>query len=268
MTWLAALRDHPERPPVAQRMVLVSLAQRMDWSTGCGFASTSQLADDADCSKPTVLRATGWGRAAGMLVQARRGHRLGDGRKVASEWRLALPELATETTSQGVTGETLNGASRYQPDHLKVSANGSQGVTTDPPSRTSSSRTSSSAFAGSADARPAQASPEDDKWRRCFKCSGPVEDDGTCSYCSNAALDMPMPGFPGMACCGRQLTAREIYAMDAGTRQLARSGELVCGTPECLHADSTCAKCGAELSDEPDSLCWACLGISRDEVTR
>lgn len=132
MTWLAALRDHPERPPVTQRMVLYCLAQRMDWSTGCGFASTAQLAGDADCSPPTVKRATGWGRTAGMLVQTRRGHRLGDGRTSASEWRLRLP---VDNSSQGVTGETLNEISTAQPGSLNGSAGASQGLTPEPPSR-------------------------------------------------------------------------------------------------------------------------------------
>lgn len=95
--WLMEVRDHPKRPPAMQRHVLTMLALRMDWTTGSGFVSTFQLMADADASKITVWRATKWARDNDLLVQTRRGHRLGNGQVVASEWQL----------SQGFTGETL-----------------------------------------------------------------------------------------------------------------------------------------------------------------
>jgi hypothetical protein len=113
MTWLTALRDHPQRPPVAQRMALHALALRMDWQTGTGYASTAQLAADADCGERTVRGATGWARAAAMLVQTRRGHRVTAERVTASEWRLTLPDesqpdtavrLGPEPTGSGLPG--------------------------------------------------------------------------------------------------------------------------------------------------------------------
>jgi hypothetical protein len=163
MTWMTAVRDHPARPPALQVHVLLFLALRMDWQTGCGFASTAQLAADADCSNPTVKRATGWGRESGMLVQARRGHRLGDGRTVASEWRLAIP--------QRLTGDTLTGASGDQRPHLNGSAEPPQRLTADPPSRPRSSRPRSSANGDGAGApRPPSAQPETQ--RRIWPCPG------------------------------------------------------------------------------------------------
>jgi hypothetical protein len=144
MTWMTAVRDHPDRPPALQRHVLFMLALRLDWATGCGFASTGQLAGDSDCDERTVKRATKWGREHEMLVQARRGHRLGDGRAIASEWHLKCP-------SQGDTGVLLSGISRGQDSSLKGTADASQGDTTTPPSRPVTSRPSSSARGTAAD---------------------------------------------------------------------------------------------------------------------
>jgi hypothetical protein len=153
MVWMAAVRDHPDRPPMLQSHVLTMLALRLDWSTGRGFASTAQLAADADCSPPTVKRATGWGRTAGMLVQARRGHRRGDGTTVASEWQLELPVtgMPVDNSSQRLTGDTLNAISRDQPPSLNGSAAPSQRLTGDPPSRPVTSRPSPSARGTAAD---------------------------------------------------------------------------------------------------------------------
>jgi len=132
--WLVAVRDHPDRPPMAQCHVLTMLALRMDWSTGCGYASARQLGGDADVSEPTVWRATRWGREAGYLLRTRRGHRVTSERTVASEWQLIQP-----VTGDGL-GEPIN-----QNGRANQSAGPTQPVTADAPSRTSSSRTSSSA---------------------------------------------------------------------------------------------------------------------------
>jgi hypothetical protein len=144
MTWMTAVRDHPDRPPALQVHVLTLLALRLDWATGCGFASTGQLAADADCDERTVRRATSWGRGAAMLLQARRGHRLGNGKTAASEWRLLLP-------FQPDTGVLLTGISTGQDGNLNRTAEPSQPDTTTPPSRPSASRPSSSARVTAAD---------------------------------------------------------------------------------------------------------------------
>jgi hypothetical protein len=110
--WLVAIRDHPQRPPALQRHVLTCLGLRMDWSTGRGFASAEQLAADADAEERTVRRATAWARSepAGLLLRTRRGHRLGNGQSVSSEWQLTLP---VDKSSQPDTGDLL----RSQPDN-------------------------------------------------------------------------------------------------------------------------------------------------------
>jgi hypothetical protein len=125
--WLAAVRDHPQRPAALQCHALTMLALRLDWATGRGFASVRDIAADASASDHTVKRATRWARsdAAGLLVLTRRGHRRGDGTPVASEWQLTVP---VDNRSQGATGGTLrsqgaNGAG------LKVPAAASQGAT-------------------------------------------------------------------------------------------------------------------------------------------
>jgi hypothetical protein len=101
--WLVAVRDHPNRPPQAQCHVLTMLALRVDWTTGCGFASGRQLGEDADASERTVRRATTWGRDTGFVVRTRRGHRVSAELVIASEWRLTQP--ATGDLLEKPTGQ-------------------------------------------------------------------------------------------------------------------------------------------------------------------
>jgi hypothetical protein len=90
--WLVAIRDHPNRPPALQQLVLDRLALRMDWYTGRGFASTQMLMDDASAGEHTVRRATKWARQAELLLRTRRGHYIGgETEKIASEWLLTQP---------------------------------------------------------------------------------------------------------------------------------------------------------------------------------
>lgn len=116
MTWMAAVRDHPDRPPAMQRHVLNSLALRMDWSTGCGFASTGQLAADAGADERTIRRATKWGREHDMLVQSRRGHRVSSERVIASEWRLTVPGETQQDTGVRLEGKANRTGRPAQPD--------------------------------------------------------------------------------------------------------------------------------------------------------
>ncbi len=146
--WLIAIRDHPARPPLAQSHVLTMLALRMNWATGRGFASARQLGQDAGVSEPTVHRATRWGRDSGYLLRTRRGHRVSADRILASEWRLTQP----------ITGERLEKPTD-QNGRPNRSAEPTQPITTDPPSRTVSSRTVSSARADEADAPRADTKP-------------------------------------------------------------------------------------------------------------
>jgi hypothetical protein len=154
--WLVAIRDHPGRPPAVQRLVLHCLALRMNWETGAGFASTAQLAADADASRPTVKRATSWAKQAELLLQTRRGHRLGNGQVAASEWKLTQRLTPEPLTSQGLNGQI----SRAQPGDLK-------GSPQTPHQESSSSQSSSSARGGAAAAvRAVYADATDDEMRQ------------------------------------------------------------------------------------------------------
>jgi hypothetical protein len=132
---MAAVRDHEKRPPSVQRQVLFSLALRMDWHTGQGFASTGQLAADAGVDDRTVRRATGWARSSVMLIQTRRGHRLGDGRTAASEWRLVMPQPDRGDLLSGAASTGQPETSTGQSAHLNRTEEASQPDTTTPPSR-------------------------------------------------------------------------------------------------------------------------------------
>lgn len=122
LVWMRLVRD--AGPTVARLAVLLCLALRMR-PDGTGYASTRQLADDASVSLDTVKRATKWGRETSHLEQTRRGHRLGSGETVASEWRLTAP-------AQPVTRAPLNDSQGGTPDTLSDSQGGreqSQGGT-------------------------------------------------------------------------------------------------------------------------------------------
>ena len=120
------VRDHPRRPPAAQRLVLWCLALRLDFSTAQGFASSATLAADADVSEWTVRRATRWARSAGLLVMVQRGHRRGDGSVSASEWRIS--------TGRGRPVEDLNSARETGTANLNRAGEASQPGATDAPS--------------------------------------------------------------------------------------------------------------------------------------
>jgi hypothetical protein len=98
LLWMRAIRDLGELP-AARLAVLFCLALRMD-AKGSGYAATRTLEDDAKVSRATVKRATKWARDGDWLVQVQRGHRIANGRAVASRWQLTTP-------TQGLTGDTL-----------------------------------------------------------------------------------------------------------------------------------------------------------------
>jgi hypothetical protein len=124
-----------------QRLVLHSLALRMNWKSGTGYASTAQLMADADASKATAKRATSWARRAGLLLQTRRGHRLGSGQVAASEWKLLRP---VDNSTQGLTGEPLNSPQGLNGEFSRAQQNGLKGSAETPHQELSSSRTSAS----------------------------------------------------------------------------------------------------------------------------
>lgn len=103
LEWMAAVRDHPDRPRPAQRYVLCCLALRLDWKTGRGFASVTQLAGDAGCGASTVKRAIAWALGHRLLHRQTRGRHLWNGAATVSGWEPRLP-------SQQVRGDPLTGS--------------------------------------------------------------------------------------------------------------------------------------------------------------
>jgi len=165
---VAAIRDHPNKPAAAQCHVLTVLALRLDWASGTGHASLEVLTKDAGVEERTARRAIDWARGMPrderfFLARTRRGHRLGDGTRLASEWLLRLPtQLDTEALlrfSSGQQGGLNRTLSASQPDSSTA------------PSRPSSSRPSSSRAVGAQPRRTGN--PK--RGPACGKCSGDPE---------------------------------------------------------------------------------------------
>lgn len=157
--WLAAIRDHPKRPPAMQCHVLTMLALRVDWITGRGFASARQLGEDGDASERTVRRATTWGRDTGFVIRTRRGHRVSSDLIIASEWQLTQP--ATGDLLEKPTGQNGRPNRPMEPTQPASGA---------PPSRSVSSRPVTSARGGADAPRAANHPPP--LADLCGRCGG------------------------------------------------------------------------------------------------
>jgi hypothetical protein len=114
VVWMRAVRDAAPRFTTSRLTVLLCLALRMHKS-GVGFASARILGEDASVAERTARRATDEACSRGYLNRTRRGHRLGNGSAIASEWKLIVPG---EATPQPDTGVRLSETSTGQSEHL------------------------------------------------------------------------------------------------------------------------------------------------------
>lgn len=128
LVWMRAVRDARPKATVDRLAVLWALALRMR-ADGAGYASVRTLADDVAVCERTARRATDWARECDYLNRTRRGHRLGDGRVVASEWQLTVP---VEAESQP---DPRDGLSESQPDNAESQPD-PNGISTGPESTT------------------------------------------------------------------------------------------------------------------------------------
>lgn len=90
LTWLRLLRDDP-RFGHRQLGVLAMLAATVSGKNGQGFASLEHLAKYTDSSVSTVQRALAVAEDNGYLFEVERGHRRGNGTKVATTYQLQRP---------------------------------------------------------------------------------------------------------------------------------------------------------------------------------
>ena len=256
--WLAAVRDHPHRPGPLQRHVLTMLALRLDWSTGRGFASVRDIAADADASDHTVKRATGWARsdAVGLLHRTRRGHRLGNGTLVASEWQLVCPpsQRATEGTlirPQGAGSGTLRPSQSARDPLLKVPAGDSQSAPTATHQESSSSQPSSSARPSAADTiRLAFPDATDEEIEKCLRSiqgqRHPTNLDAyTAALRTNQSLRLP---------CDRNGGGRHSEACRSGQSASCRISWCCCRCHTTPNATPTPGRRLAPVADSDSSL--------------
>lgn len=114
LAWMRAVRDAVPRFTRTRREVLLMLGLRMS-ANGTGFASGRQLGADADVGERTAERATADARRRGYLNRTRRGHRLGNGTVIASEWELTMP------VDNSTQPDTRDGLTASQPDSRDIS---------------------------------------------------------------------------------------------------------------------------------------------------
>jgi len=138
--WIAAVHKHPALSP-AHRDILTYLAvMRLNFETGNGYCSVPSLAQARGHSESTVRRALMLARTKEpkLLERTRRGHRLGDGQAIASEWKMLYPPIPDSiSTVQQRPVETSRDmsadASTVQKRGLNRSGAASQPVTRDRP---------------------------------------------------------------------------------------------------------------------------------------
>ncbi len=94
LEWMQALPPPSKELPLKQWGVLHRLALAMG-KDGSGWVSVERLADQVNVSVATVKRATTWARAAKLLEQTSRGHRITAERRAASTYQLLLPTAHT-----------------------------------------------------------------------------------------------------------------------------------------------------------------------------
>lgn len=112
--WMRAVRDAVPKFSKDRQGVLLCLGLRMH-SSGTGFASAKQLGEDVGVNERTARRATDEACARGYLYRTRRGHRLGNGGAMASEWKLLLPG---DALAQPDTRARLSEISTGHSEHL------------------------------------------------------------------------------------------------------------------------------------------------------
>ena len=117
IAWMHRLRDDPAATR-DRLLVLFSLATRLN-AKGVGRCSVQQLLADCGVGEKTARRALDWAQSVGYLERTRRGHRLGNGGAIASEWRLSQPvTTARLSESQLVTTDALTTSQPVTTDGL------------------------------------------------------------------------------------------------------------------------------------------------------
>lgn len=109
--WIKAVTHHKGVPGEdgklipftdGHRLILISLAADcLDFGTGAGYCSARTLAERSGKARSTVMRALELGRKAGLIEQTRRGHRITNETKIASEWRIIYPEPTSGSVDVG-----------------------------------------------------------------------------------------------------------------------------------------------------------------------
>lgn len=93
--WIASLYEYPELTSAHRDLLAYVATKRLDFGSGAGYCSERVVADALGVNESTVRRAFAMARKLGLMERTRRGHRLGDGRVISSEWQVIYPPIPT-----------------------------------------------------------------------------------------------------------------------------------------------------------------------------
>lgn len=139
--WIAAVHRQPELK-AAHRDVLIYLAvMRLDYGTGKGYCSMQSLAGGRGWHEHTVRRALELAQKVTppLLRRTRRGHRLGNGQVVASEWQVLYPPMSTGHGGTVENGSTVHNSDLNRPESESQPSTGARPTGSESPSGNESS---------------------------------------------------------------------------------------------------------------------------------
>ena len=95
--WIAEVHKHPALTPAHRDILTYMAVMKLNFGTGAGYCSVRTLAEERGWHEATVKRALQLARAEEpvLLQRTRRGRRVSDEVKLASEWQLIYPPIPT-----------------------------------------------------------------------------------------------------------------------------------------------------------------------------
>lgn len=105
--WVKAVNACPDFTDAHVRILICLAVDCLDYGTGAGYCSEDMLFRRTGKKDRTIRDALKLAQKVGLIERTRRGHRLGNGGKIASEWQLIYPPMSPRRD----VGSTSTGSS-------------------------------------------------------------------------------------------------------------------------------------------------------------